>query len=98
MDGWMEKSLLGILLMGILATTYTVLGGLAAVLWTDAIQFILLVGGAIWVSVSLLYAVPDGWSGIIAIAGETDHLNVFTLKINDWNITCSIESPEASIN
>ena len=80
---------LGILLMGVLATTYTILGGLAAVLWTDAIQFILLVGGAIWISVSLLYAVPDGWSGIIAIARETDHLNVFTLKINIFEMSAT---------
>ena len=80
---------LAILLMGVLATTYTVLGGLSAVLWTDAIQFILLVGGAIWVSVSLLYAVPDGWSGIMRIAGETDHLNVFTWKINLFEMSAT---------
>jgi len=80
---------LAILLMGVLATTYTVLGGLSAVLWTDAIQFLLLVGGAIWVSVSLLYAVPDGWSGIMKIAGETDHLDVFSWKINLFEMSAT---------
>ena len=80
---------LAILLMGVLATTYTVLGGLSAVLWTDAIQFIILVGGAIWVSISLLNSVPDGWSGIIAIASETNHLNVFTWKISIFEMSAT---------
>ena len=80
---------IAIIVMGILATTYTVLGGLSAVLWTDAIQFILLVGGAIWVSVSLIYAVPDGVSGIIKIVGETGHLNVFSWKINLFEMSAA---------
>ena len=45
---------LAILLMGILATVYTVLGGLAAVLWTDALQFVILIGGALWVALELI--------------------------------------------
>lgn len=66
---------LGILLMGVLATVYTVLGGLAAVLWTDVVQFVILVGGAVGVAVSLLRAAPDGFVGILAVAREAGHLN-----------------------
>lgn len=55
-----------ILLMGILATVYTVLGGLAAVLWTDAVQFVILVAGAVWVTVSLIAEIPGGLHEIIA--------------------------------
>ncbi|MBK8506018.1 MAG: sodium/solute symporter [Saprospiraceae bacterium] len=36
-----------ILAMGILSTLYTVLGGIEAVIWTDVIQVIVLLGGAI---------------------------------------------------
>ena len=42
-----------ILLMGVLATAYTLLGGLKAVLWTDVVQFAILAGGAVWIAVSL---------------------------------------------
>jgi len=80
---------LAILLMGVLATTYTVLGGLSAVLWTDALQFIILVVGAFWVSINLLNSVPDGWTGIIAIVSETDHLNVFTWKISLFEMSAT---------
>ena len=63
-----------ILLMGILATAYTALGGLSAVLWTDLIQFVILVAGAVWVAVSLCLSVPGGMPGIMEIATRTDHL------------------------
>ena len=63
-----------IVMMGILATVYTVLGGLAAVLWTDLVQFVVLVIGAIWVAVSLIYAVPEGFTGITEIASQGDKL------------------------
>ena len=75
-----------ILLMGILATSYTVLGGLSAVLWTDALQFTILVCGAIWVAVSLIIHVPDGLSGIITIARESGHLDVFNLELNIYEM------------
>ena len=67
---------MAILLMGILATGYTVLGGLSAVLWTDLVQFVILVAGAIWVAVSLCLNVPGGVSGILEIARQTDHLRL----------------------
>lgn len=53
-----------IVLIGLLATVYTALGGIRAVIWTDAAQFVILVGGAVWIMVSLLQASPEGWGGI----------------------------------
>jgi solute:Na+ symporter, SSS family len=72
---------LAIVLTGLLAMTYTMLGGLTAVLWTDFVQFIVMVGGAIWLCVSLIHSVPDGAVGIFEIANEANHLRVF-----DWNL------------
>ena len=63
-----------IVLMGVLAVSYTVIGGLAAVLWTDVLQFIILTGGALWVAATLIASVPEGLTGIITTARETDHL------------------------
>ena len=71
-----------ILLMGVLATGYTVLGGLSAVLWTDLVQFVILVAGAVWVAISLCASVPGGVSGIMEIARQTDHLHVI-----DWRFS-----------
>jgi solute:Na+ symporter, SSS family len=66
-----------ILLMGLLATGYTALGGLTAVLWTDVIQFVILVGGAIWVAVTLGAGVSGGPSAILAHAADQGRLAVF---------------------
>ncbi|NQU40642.1 MAG: sodium/solute symporter [Lentisphaerae bacterium] len=65
---------LSILLMGVMATAYTVMGGMAAVLWTDVFQFVILVGGAIWVAVVLVLRAPQGVSGIIEIGRAAGHV------------------------
>ena len=78
---------LAILLMGALATSYTALGGLRAVLWTDVAQFLILVGGAVWVGVSLLQAVPDGFDGIWRIASESGRTGGFHWRINLFEMT-----------
>ncbi len=48
--------ILSITIIAIVTAIYTVLGGLTAVLWTDMVQFIILVGGAVW----LVFATSAG--------------------------------------
>ena len=80
---------LAIILMGILATVYTSLGGLAAVLWTDVAQFIILAGGAVWVAVSLITKVDGGFAGIITTASQAGRLDVFDWKIDIYKMTAT---------
>jgi len=75
-----------ILTMGILATLYTVAGGLAAVLWTDVVQFITLIGGAVLVAVFLVHFSPDGFTGIIHFARDNNHLQLDG-SISLWRMT-----------
>lgn len=65
-----------ILFMGLLATFYTALGGLAAVIWTDVCQFVVLVGGAIIVAIALAINVPGGVSEIFSVGAATGRLNL----------------------
>lgn len=76
-----------ICLMGILATAYTALGGLAAVVWTDAIQFIILIGGAIWMAVSLTCGVDGGVGEIMTAARESGRLHIADWKPNLFALT-----------
>lgn len=69
-----------ILLMGLLATTYTALGGMTAVIWTDVAQFVIMIGGGILVAGTLLTSVPGGIAGIMAVARENGNLHVGTLR------------------
>lgn len=71
-----------ICMMGLLATAYTALGGLAAVVWTDVIQFIILIGGAIWVAASLVHGVDGGTETIMALAKETGRLHIADWKLD----------------
>ena len=78
--------LASILLMGLLATLYTVAGGLAAVLWTDVVQFIMLIGGAVFVAVALCLKHPDGAAGILSFAQSHDHLQLDG-SLSLWRMT-----------
>jgi SSS family solute:Na+ symporter len=79
-----------IVLMGLVACLYTTIGGLSAVLWTDVIQFILLIGGAIWATVSIISNVPGGVTEIFSIAQAKGNLGGFEWGLNLTKMTIPI--------
>ena len=78
---------LAIPLIGILTIAYTVLGGLAAVMWIDVVQFLILVGGAFAVAGTLIARVGGGVPEIINVAAQTNHLHVFDLHFSFFEMT-----------
>ncbi len=60
-----------ILAMGVLATAYTVLGGIEAVVWTDVVQVVVLTGGAVLALAIVAGNVEGGLAGIVRI-GEAN--------------------------
>jgi SSS family transporter len=73
-----------ILLMGVLATVYTVLGGIEAVIWTDVVQVIVLAGGAVLMIIALLTGVEGGLGGILDAAAERGKLRVLDFGWAPW--------------
>jgi len=71
-----------ILMMGIMATAYTALGGLSADIWTDVIQFVIMIVGVFWLIFSLISRVPDGAAGIWQLASETGRLHILNLDFS----------------
>ena len=66
-----------ILIMGLLTTLYTAMGGIEAVIWTDVVQVIVLMGGAV---VSLFYVVAKvegGFAGIISQGAAAGKFHAF---------------------
>jgi len=63
---------LGIWLIGVLAGVYTIYGGLRAVVWSDLIQGIALIGGGILVTLLALHRV-GGVEGFVELAGDKLH-------------------------
>jgi SSS family transporter len=64
---------LSILIIGVIGTLYTVLGGMTAVIWTDVAQFFILLGGIIIVIVVVAVKVPGGVIGIWDQANALGH-------------------------
>jgi len=69
-------------LMGILSLIYTMMGGIEAVVWTDALQVVVLLGGAILAIIISAFSIPGGFSTIIAEAGEVGKFSLGSLDFN----------------
>jgi len=68
-----------IIATGVLVTLYTLMGGIEAVIWTDVVQSIVLVVGAITVTALLLVDMPEGPGQIFSIAVADPEANKFSL-------------------
>jgi solute:Na+ symporter, SSS family len=53
-----------LILMGLIAVIYTVLGGLKAVIYTDTVQWIILMSGFIFIGLPVAYFHVGGWESI----------------------------------
>ena len=72
-----------ILLMGFLATFYTTLGGIEAVIWTDVFQVVILLGGALLSLGIIVASVPGGLDQIIVLGTDYDKFRLVNLT---WDI------------
>jgi SSS family solute:Na+ symporter len=73
-----------IALIGLLSTVYTALGGMEAVIWTDVLQAVVLIGGALAALTIMIGALDGGWREFAAI-GVAD--GKFTLIHLGWDWT-----------
>lgn len=68
-----------VVIMGILATVYTVMGGIEAVIWTDVVQVVVLIGGAI-IGLSVAIWSAGGPVEVYEIAHQSGKLTLFDWK------------------
>ena len=82
--GWSDR--LTTILMGVTVITYTVLGGIKAVTWTDVQQMTVMVFGLATSAVMAVILLPQGisFSDAIHIAGAAGRINPVTFHF-DWN-------------
>jgi SSS family solute:Na+ symporter len=66
-----------ILVMGLLCTIYTVLGGIEAVIWTDVLQSCVLVGGGLLCIGMIFSAEQFEFENMLNIAGDADKFHIF---------------------
>lgn len=78
--GWSYPT--SILVMGVLTLTYTYYGGIRSVVWVDALQMVVYIGGAAGAMFVMLSQVPGGFGGVLAAADSFDKLHWLRL---DWD-------------
>jgi len=81
--GWNIKTI--IIITGIAVTAYSMLGGIQAVVWTDAIQGIILIFGALTCALVLTFSMPEGPGQVfeIAAANHKFSLGSFGASLSD---------------
>ncbi|MGP0070809.1 MAG: sodium:solute symporter [Bryobacteraceae bacterium] len=72
--------IVSILAIVCLTLFYTFEGGMTAVIWTDAVQMFLYVGGAILSFWVILHQIPGGWSHVSALAGAGHKFQMFDFR------------------
>jgi sodium-dependent multivitamin transporter 6 len=82
--GWHFPEWWLLLILGLVTTIYTVLGGIKAVIWTDVIQGLMMLGGVVIVIVAVWVQMDGGPSRVTDIAYESGRLIPVELKF-DWN-------------
>ncbi len=82
---WPERTTIAV--MGLLVVAYTVVGGIKAVMWTDAQQMVVMLLGIISAFLAAWLGLPDGVSfgQALSLAGEVGKLRAIetTLDFND---------------
>ena len=78
-----------IVAMGVLSTLYTVLGGIEAVIWTDVLQTVVLLGGAFVALLIIVGQVDGGWSTIFQTANEQGKLDMVR---PEWKFTSGFDT------
>jgi SSS family transporter len=77
LGGLVHPILGAILLFVLLSLTYTVVGGVKAVVWTDAVQMVLFVAGGLFALLYIPTLIDGGWSTAMAKAREAGKLEWF---------------------
>ena len=78
-----------LIIMGVIAVVYTVMGGLKAVIYTDTIQWMILMGGLIFIGIPISYYALGGYE-VIASTLPAEFLSFQNLNWQDlvnWSIT-----------
>jgi solute:Na+ symporter, SSS family len=68
-----------VVIFGLIAIAYTVLGGISAVIWTDVIQFSIMSVGIVASMAIVVLGTPGGWGAALGEAAALDKLKVIHL-------------------
>jgi SSS family transporter len=79
-----------VIVLGIIVTLYTALGGVEAVIWTDVVQFCVMFGGLIATVVIVTLSVPGGLTEILGAAGQVGTTSSAAPAVGDPGLAGSV--------
>jgi SSS family solute:Na+ symporter len=74
---------LAIVILAAVAFVYTFAGGVRGVIWVDAVQMVIYLGGALLAGIVLVVNADGGWAGLTALAAEAGKFQIFNLDFSD---------------
>ncbi|MDA7618764.1 sodium:solute symporter, partial [Verrucomicrobia bacterium] len=88
LTGWSVTTI--ILVTGILVTFYTLIGGIEAVIWTDVVQSIVLILGALLCAVLIIRGMPEGLGQLFEIARDNEKFELGSFEMSPVSLTFEI--------
>jgi len=85
LTGWDIRVI--IIVTGLMVTIYTLLGGIEAVIWTDVVQSIVLIAGAILCAILILTGMPEGPGQLFQIANEHGKFSLGSFSLSPNTLT-----------
>ena len=80
--GWSVPAI--ILAVGLATCVYSMMGGVLAVIWTDAVQSIVLIGGTLLCIGVLVSTMPDGLASAASRIWAEGKVSLGSLSLSDW--------------
>jgi len=71
-----------IIITGLSVMIYSLLGGIQAVVWTDAIQGIILIAGALVCAIVIVFSMPEGPGQLFSIAAENHKYSLGSFRFD----------------
>ena len=73
-----------ILIIAAIALLYTYIGGVRGILWVDALQMVIYLGGATLSAILLISTADGGWAGITQRAFEAGKFQIYQFWVRQW--------------
>jgi solute:Na+ symporter, SSS family len=81
-----------VIIVGVIAVIWTMLGGIATVIWTDVMLFLVFVIGAVVALWVVVHQLPGGWDQLVHDAGAAGKFKLWSIEV-----TKPIDSKYASM-
>ena len=73
-----------IIVVGASAALYSMIGGITGILWTDALQSVVLIVGALTCALILVFQMPEGPRQLFEIAQQNDKFSLGSFSVTDF--------------